>query len=220
MENMFIELMKVNDFPFFYILLIWLCVQVLLKIFGSNSIEYVHRYLISKKNSRIKELLELNDMITDSELDDLVQEEVKSRVFEMTSGISVDKSIRRSILFVSKDKNIPLSDFKKAQKFLRIIDGHLNVVINKVDVVEKYFNIFYSTTVFLAGLYFLIIPIVDIGGLSDVQKLEIFEFCVFMFIFSLYIISRNQIFKSAEKNKKDFINIIKIPTVERGYVVI
>ena len=220
MENMFIELMKVNDFPFFYILLIWLCVQVLLKILGSNSIEYVHRYLISKKNSRIKELLELNDMITDSELDDLVQEEVKSRVFEMTSGISVDKSIRRSILFVSKDKNIPLSDFKKAQKFLRIIDGHLNVVINKVDVVEKYFNIFYSTTVFLAGLYFLIIPIVDIGGLSDVQKLEIFEFCVFMFIFSLYIISRNQIFKSAEKNKKDFINIIKIPTVERGYVVI
>ena len=150
--------------------MIWLCVQVLLKILGSNSIEYVHRYLISKKNSRIKELLELNDMITDSELDDLVQEEVKSRVFEMTSGISVDKSIRRSILFVSKDKNIPLSDFKKAQKFLRIIDGHLNVV-NKVDVVEKYFNIFYSTTVFLAGLYFLIIPIVDIGGLSDVQKL-------------------------------------------------
>lgn len=202
MENMFIELMKVNDFPFFYILLIWLCVQVLLKILGSNSIEYVHRYLISKKNSRIKELLELNDMITDSELDDLVQEEVKSRVFEMTSGISVDKSIRRSILFVSKDKNIPLSDFKKAQKFLRIIDGHLNVVINKVDVVEKYFNIFYSTTVFLAGLYFLIIPIVDIGGLSDVQKLEIFEFCVFMFIFSLYIISRNQIFKSAEKIKR------------------
>jgi len=202
MENMFIELMKVNDFPFFYILLIWLCVQVLLKILGSNSIEYVHRYLISKKNSRIKELLELNDMITDSELDDLVQEEVKSRVFEMTSGISVDKSIRRSILFVSKDKNIPLSDFKKAQKFLRIIDGHLNVVINKVDVVEKYFNIFYSTTVFLAGLYFLIIPIVDIGGLSDVQKLEIFVFCVFMFIFSLYIISRNQIFKSAEKIKR------------------
>ena len=197
-----------------------LCVQILLKILGSNSIEYVHRYLISKKNSRIKELLELNDMITDSELDDLVQEEVKSRVFEMTSGISVDKSIRRSILFVSKDKNIPLSDFKKAQKFLRIIDGHLNIVINKVDVVEKYFNIFYSTTVFLTGLYFLIIPIVDIGGLSDVQKLEIFEFCVFMFIFSLYIISRNQIFKSAEKNKKDFINIIKIPTVERGYVVI
>ena len=202
MENMFIELMKVNDFPFFYILLIWLCVQVLLKILGSNSIEYVHRYLISKKNSRIKELLELNDMITDSELDDLVQEEVKSRVFEMTSGISVDKSIRTSILFVSKDKNIPLSDFKKAQKFLRIIDGHLNVVINKVDVVEKYFNIFYSTTVFLAGLYFLIIPIVDIGGLSDVQKLEIFVFCVFMFIFSLYIISRNQIFKSAEKIKR------------------
>ena len=202
MENMFIELMKVNDFPFFYILLIWLCVQVLLKILGSNSIEYVHRYLISKKNSRIKELLELNDMITDSELDDLVQEEVKSRVFEMTSGISVDKSIRRSILFVSKDKNIPLSDFKKAQKFLRIIDGHLNVIINKVDVVEKYFNIFYSTTVFLAGLYFLIIPIVDIGGLSDVQKLEIFVFCVFMFIFSLYIISRNQIFKSAEKIKR------------------
>lgn len=202
MENMFIELMKVNDFPFFYILLIWLCVQVLLKILGSNSIEYVHRYLISKKNSRIKELLELNDMITDSELDDLVQEEVKSRVFEMTSGISVDKSIRRSILFVSKDKNIPLSDFKKAQKFLRIIDGHLNVVINKVDVVEKYFNIFYSTTVFLAGLYFLIIPIVDIGGLSDVQKLEIFVFCVFMFIFSLYLISRNQIFKSAEKIKR------------------
>ena len=202
MENMFIELMKVNDFPFFYILLIWLCVQVLLKILGSNSIEYVHRYLISKKNSRIKELLELNDMITDSELDDLVQEEVKSRVFEMTSGISVDKSIRRSILFVSKDKNIPLSDFKKAQKFLRIIDGHLNVVINKVDVVEKYFNIFYSTTVFLAGLYFLIIPIVDIGGLSDVQKLEIFVFCVFMFIFSLYIISRNQIFKSAERIKR------------------
>ena len=181
--------------------MIWLCVQVLLKILGSNSIEYVHRYLISKKNSRIKELLELNDMITDSELDDLVQEEVKSRVFEMTSGISVDKSIRRSILFVSKDKNIPLSDFKKAQKFLRIIDGHLNVV-NKVDVVEKYFNIFYSTTVFLAGLYFLIIPIVDIGGLSDVQKLEIFAFCVFMFIFSLYIISRNQIFKSAEKIKR------------------
>nr|WP_315543707.1 hypothetical protein [uncultured Aggregatibacter sp.] len=120
----------------------------------------------------------------------------------MTSGISVDKSIRRSILFVSKDKNIPLSDFKKAQKFLRIIDGHLNVVINKVDVVEKYFNIFYSTTVFLAALYFLIIPIVDIGGLSDVQKLEIFAFCVFMFIFSLYIISRNQIFKSAEKIKR------------------
>ena len=202
MENMFIELMKVNDFPFFYILLIWLCVQVLLKILGSNSIEYVHRYLISKKNSRIKELLELNDMITDSELDDLVQEEVKSRVFEMTSGISVDKSIRRSILFVSKDKNIPLSDFKKAQKFLRIIDGHLNVIINKVDVVEKYFNIFYSTTVFLAGLYFLIIPIVDNGGLSDVQKLEIFAFCFFMFIFSLYIISRNQIFKSAEKIKR------------------
>ena len=202
MENMFIELMKVNDFPFFYILLIWLCVQVLLNILGSNSIEYVHRYLISKKNSRIKELLELNDMITDSELDDLVQEEVKSRVFEMTSGISVDKSIRRSILFVSKDKNIPLSDFKKAQKFLRIIDGHLNVVINKVDVVEKYFNIFYSTTVFLAGLYFLIIPIVDIGRLSDVQKLEIFAFCIFMFIFSLYIISRNQIFKSAEKIKR------------------
>ena len=168
MENMFIELMKVNDFPFFYILSIWVCVQVLLKILGSNSIEYVHRYLISKKNSRIKELLELNDMITDSELDDLVQEEVKSRVFEITSGISVDKSIRRSILFVSKDKNMPLSDFKKAQKFLGIIDGHLNVVINKVDVVEKYFNIFYSTTVFLAGLYFLIIPIVDIGGLSDV----------------------------------------------------
>ena len=193
MENMFIELMKVNDFPFFYILLIWLCVQVLLKILGSNSIEYVHRYLISKKNSRIKELLELNDMITDSELDDLVQEEVKSRVFEMTSGISVDKSIRRSILFVSKDKNIPLSDFKKAQKFLRIIDGHF---------IEKYFNIFYSTTVFLAGLYFLIIPIVDLGGLSDVQKLEIFAFCVFMFIFSLYIISRNQIFKSAEKIKR------------------
>ena len=51
-----------------------LCVQILLKILGSNSIEYVHRYLISKKNSRIKELLELNDMITDSELDDLVQE--------------------------------------------------------------------------------------------------------------------------------------------------
>lgn len=202
MENMFIELMKVNNFPFFYILLIWLCVQVLLKILGSNSIEYVHRYLISKKNSRIKELLELNDMITDSELDDLVQEEVKSRIFEMTSGISVDKSIRRSILFVSKDKNIPLYDFKKVQKFLRIIDGHLNVVINKVDVVEKYFNIFYSTTVFLAGLYFLIIPIVDIGGLSDVQKLEIFVFCVFMFIFSLYIISRNQIFKSAEKIKR------------------
>ena len=74
MENMFIELMKVNDFPFFYILLILLCVQILLKILGSNSIEYVHRYLISKKNSRIKELLELNDMITDSELDDLVQE--------------------------------------------------------------------------------------------------------------------------------------------------
>lgn len=93
MENMFIELMTVNDFPFFYILLIWLCVQILLKILGSNSIEYVHCYLISKKNSRIKELLELNDMITDSELDDLVQEEVKSRVFEMTSGISVDKSI-------------------------------------------------------------------------------------------------------------------------------
>lgn len=182
--------------------MIWLCVQVLLKILGSNSIEYVHRYLISKKNSRIKELLELNDMITDSELDDLVQEEVKSRVFEMTSGISVDKSIWRSILFVSKDKNIPLSDLKKAQKFLRIIDGHLNVVINKVDVVEKYFNIFYSTTVFLAGLYFLIIPIVDLGGLSDVQKLEIFAFCVFMFIFSLYIISRNQIFKSAEKIKR------------------
>ena len=202
MENMFIELMKVNDFPFFYILLIWLCVQVLLKILGSNSIEYVHRYLISKKNSRIKELLELNDMITDSELDDLVQEEVKSRVFEMTSGISVDKSIRRSILFVSKDKNIPLSDFKKAQKFLRIIDGHLNVVIDKVDTFEKYFNIFYSITVFLAGLYFLIIPIVDNGGLSDVQKLEIFAFCVFMFIFSLYIISRNQIFKSAEKIKR------------------
>ena len=182
--------------------MIWLCVQVLLKILGSNSIEYVHRYLISKKNSRIKELLELNDMITDSELDDLVEEEVKSRVFEMTSGISVDKSIRRSILFVSKDKNIPLSDFKKAQKFLRIIDDHLNVVINKVDVVEKYFNIFYSITVFLAGLYFLIIPIVDIGGLSDVQKLEIFAFCVFMFIFSLYIISRNKIFKSAEKIKR------------------
>ena len=202
MENMFIELMKVNDFPFFYILLIWLCVQVLLKIFGSNSIEYVHRYLISKKNSRIKELLELNDMITDSELDDLVQEEVKSRVFEMTSGISVDKSIRTSILFVSKDKNIPLSDFKKAQKFLRIIDGHLNVVIDKVDTFEKYFNIFYSITVFLAGLYFLIIPIVDNGGLSDVQKLEIFAFCVFMFIFSLYIISRNQIFKSAERIKR------------------
>ena len=202
MENMFIELMKVNDFPFFYILLIWLCIQVLLKIFGSNSIEYVHRYLISKKNSRIKELLELNDMITDSELDDLVQEEVKSRVFEMTSGISVDKSIRTSILFVSKDKNIPLSDFKKAQKFLRIIDGHLNVVIDKVDTFEKYFNIFYSTTVFLAGLYFLIIPIVDNGGLSDVQKLEIFAFCVFMFIFSLYIISRNQIFKSAERIKR------------------
>ena len=202
MENMFIELMKVNDFPFFYILLIWLCIQVLLKIFGSNSIEYVHRYLISKKNSRIKELLELNDMITDSELDDLVQEEVKSRVFEMTSGISVDKSIRTSILFVSKDKNIPLSDFKKAQKFLRIIDGHLNVVIDKVDTFEKYFNIFYSITVFLAGLYFLIIPIVDNGGLSDVQKLEIFAFCVFMFIFSLYIISRNQIFKSAEKIKR------------------
>lgn len=202
MENMFIELMKVNDFPFFYILLIWLCIQVLLKIFGSNSIEYVHRYLISKKNSRIKELLELNDMITDSELDDLVQEEVKSRVFEMTSGISVDKSIRTSILFVSKDKNIPLSDFKKAQKFLRIIDGHLKVVIDKVDTFEKYFNIFYSTTVFLAGLYFLIIPIVDNGGLSDVQKLEIFAFCVFMFIFSLYIISRNQIFKSAEKIKR------------------
>lgn len=202
MENMFIELMKVNDFPFFYILLIWLCIQVLLKIFGSNSIEYVHRYLISKKNSRIKELLELNDMITDSELDDLVQEEVKSRVFEMTSGISVDKSIRRSILFVSKDKNIPLSDFKKAQKFLRIIDGHLNVVIDKVDTFEKYFNIFYSITVFLAGLYFLIIPIVDNGGLSDVQKLEIFAFCVFMFIFSLYIISRNQIFKSAERIKR------------------
>jgi hypothetical protein len=194
--------MKVNDFPFFYILLIWLCVQVLLKIFGSNSIEYVHRYLISKKNSRIKELLELNDMITDSELDDLVQEEVKSRVFEMTSGISVDKSIRTSILFVSKDKNIPLSDFKKAQKFLRIIDGHLKVVIDKVDTFEKYFNIFYSTTVFLAGLYFLIIPIVDNGGLSDVQKLEIFAFCFFMFIFSLYIISRNQIFKSAEKIKR------------------
>ena len=74
MENMFIELMKVNDFPFFYILLILLCVQILLKILGSNSIEYAHRYLISKKNSRIKELLELNDMITDSELDDLVQE--------------------------------------------------------------------------------------------------------------------------------------------------
>ena len=202
MENMFIELMKVNDFPFFYILLIWLCVQVLLKIFGSNSIEYVHRYLISKKNSRIKELLELNDMITDSELDDLVQEEVKSRVFEMTSDISVDKSIRTSILFVSKDKNIPLSDFKKAQKFLRIIDGHLKVVIDKVDTFEKYFNIFYSTTVFLAGLYFLIIPIVDNGGLSDVQKLEIFAFCFFMFIFSLYIISRNQIFKSAEKIKR------------------
>lgn len=202
MENMFIELMKVNDFPFFYILLIWLCIQVLLKIFGSNSIEYVHRYLISKKNSRIKELLELNDMITDSELDDLVQEEVKSRVFEMTSGISVDKSIRTSILFVSKDKNIPLSDFKKAQKFLRIIDGHLKVVIDKVDTFEKYFNIFYSTTVFLAGLYFLIIPIVDNGGLSDVQKLEIFAFCFFMFIFSLYIISRNQIFKSAEKIKR------------------
>ena len=189
-------------FLFFYILLIWLCVQILLKILGSNSIEYVHRYLISKKNSRIKELLELNDMITDSELDDLVQEEVKSRVFEMTSGISVDKSIRRSILFVSKDKNIPLSDFKKAQKFLRIIDGHLNVVIDKVDTFEKYFNIFYSITVFLAGLYFLIIPIVDNGGLSDVQKLEIFAFCVFMFIFSLYIISRNQIFKSAEKIKR------------------
>ena len=189
-------------FLFFYILLIWLCIQVLLKIFGSNSIEYVHRYLISKKNSRIKELLELNDMITDSELDDLVQEEVKSRVFEMTSGISVDKSIRTSILFVSKDKNIPLSDFKKAQKFLRIIDGHLNVVIDKVDTFEKYFNIFYSITVFLAGLYFLIIPIVDNGGLSDVQKLEIFAFCVFMFIFSLYIISRNQIFKSAEKIKR------------------
>ena len=51
-------------------------------------------------------------------------------------------------------------------------------------IVEKYFNIFYSTTVFLAALYFLIIPIVDIGGLSDVQKLEIFAFCVFMFIFS------------------------------------
>ena len=202
MENMFIELMKVNDFPFFYILLIWLCIQVLLKILGSNSIEYVHRYLISKKNSRIKELLELNDMITDSELDDLVQEEVKSRVFEMTSGISVDKSIRTSILFVSKDKNIPLSDFKKAQKFLRIIDGHLNVVIDKVDTFEKYFNIFYSITVFLAGLYFLIISIVDNGGLSDVQKLEIFAFCVFMFIFSLYIISRNQIFKSAEKIKR------------------
>ena len=202
MENMFIELMKVNDFHFFYILLIWLCIQVLLKIFGSNSIEYVHRYLISKKNSRIKELLELNDMITDSELDDLVQEEVKSRVFEMTSGISVDKSIRTSILFVSKDKNIPLSDFKKAQKFLRIIDGHLKVVIDKVDTFEKYFNIFYSTTVFLAGLYFLIIPIVDNGGLSDVQKLEIFAFCFFMFIFSLYIISRNQIFKSAEKIKR------------------
>ena len=202
MENMFIELMKVNDFPFFYILLIWLCIQVLLKIFGSNSIDYVHRYLISKKNSRIKELLELNDMITDSELDDLVQEEVKSRVFEMTSGISVDKSIRTSILFVSKDKNIPLSDFKKAQKFLRIIDGHLNVVIDKVDTFEKYFNIFYSITVFLAGLYFLIIPIVDNGGLSDVQKLEIFAFCVFMFIFSLYIISRNQIFKSAERIKR------------------
>lgn len=202
MENMFIELMKVNDFPFFYILLIWLCVQVLLKIFGSNSIEYVHRYLISKKNSRIKELLELNDMITDSELDDLVQEEVKSRVFEMTSGISVDKSIRTSILFVSKDKNIPLSDFKKAQKFLRIIDGHLKVVIDKVDTFEKYFNIFYSTTVFLSGLYFLIIPIVDNGGLSDVQKLEIFAFCFFMSIFSLYIISRNQIFKSAEKIKR------------------
>lgn len=203
MENMFIELMKVNDFPFFfYILLIWLCIQVLLKIFGSNSIEYVHRYLISKKNSRIKELLELNDMITDSELDDLVQEEVKSRVFEMTSGISVDKSIRTSILFVSKDKNIPLSDFKKVQKFLRIIDGHLNVVIDKVDTFEKYFNIFYSITVFLVGLYFLIIPIVDNGGLSDVQKLEIFAFCVFMFIFSLYIISRNQIFKSAERIKR------------------
>ena len=189
-------------FLFFYILLIWLCIQVLLKIFGSNSIEYVHRYLISKKNSRIKELLELNDMITDSELDDLVQEEVKSRVFEMTSGISVDKSIRTSILFVSKDKNIPLSDFKKAQKFLRIIDGHLNVVIDKVDTFEKYFNIFYSITVFLAGLYFLIIPIVDNGGLSDVQKLEIFAFCVLMFIFSLYIISRNQIFKSAERIKR------------------
>ncbi len=189
-------------FLFFYILLIWLCIQVLLKIFGSNSIEYVHRYLISKKNSRIKELLELNDMITDSELDDLVQEEVKSRVFEMTSGISVDKSIRTSILFVSKDKNIPLSDFKKVQKFLRIIDGHLNVVIDKVDTFEKYFNIFYSITVFLAGLYFLIIPIVDNGGLSDVQKLEIFAFCVFMFIFSLYIISRNQIFKSAERIKR------------------
>ena len=189
-------------FLFFYILLIWLCIQVLLKIFGSNSIEYVHRYLISKKNSRIKELLELNDMITDSELDDLVQEEVKSRVFEMTSGISVDKSIRTSILFVSKDKNIPLSDFKKVQKFLRIIDGHLNVVIDKVDTFEKYFNIFYSITVFLAGLYFLIIPIVDNGGLSDVQKLEIFAFCVLMFIFSLYIISRNQIFKSAEKIKR------------------
>ena len=179
--------------------MIWLCVQVLLKILGSNSIEYVHRYLISKKNSRIKELLELNDMITDSELDDLVEEEVKSRVFEMTSGISVDKSIRRSILFVSKDKNIPLSDFKKAQKFLRIIDGHLNVVINKVDVVEKYFNIFYSTTVFLTGLYFLIIPIADIGGLSDVQKLEIFAFC-FLCLYFLFILYQE--IKSLNLQKK------------------
>ena len=168
-----------------------LCVQILLKILGSNSIEYVHRYLISKKNSRIKELLELNDMITDSELDDLVQEEVKSRVFEMTSGISVDKSIRRSILFVSKDKNIPLSDFKKAQKFLRIIDGHLNVIINKVDVVEKYFNIFYSTTVFLAGLYFLIIPIVDIGGCPKTRDFCIL--CFYVYIFSLYYIKKSNL---------------------------
>lgn len=100
---------------------------------------------------------------------------------------------------LSKDKNIPLSDFKKAQKFLRIIDGHLNVVINKVDIVEKYFNIFYSTTVFLAALYFLIITIVDIGGLSDVQKLEIFAFC-FLCLYFLFILYQE--IKSLNLQKK------------------
>ncbi|MBF0784801.1 hypothetical protein E4T80_04805 [Muribacter muris] len=192
LENEIINFITNNEISIGFIIAI--IIFIIIQFF--QKFEYIHRHYANREYTKINNLLNIKENLSNIYLKELTQEVIDEYVFRVCTTISANKKLREIILVKHKENDIELFHFKRASRFFKLTDEGLKIEISKLDIFGKYFNYAFSIVLFLLVLYILIL--ISLSENITLQKylISLFLSCSFS-IGALYILTQNFPLKSA-----------------------
>lgn len=194
MEKIY-NLINEQHFSWYIVLTIFIVIFIIKQVI--HSFEYLHNYWIMREQHKINDLLEKQGAVSNSELRGLVQETIDEYTFRKCTGISVNQFIRKEIINLHLEYKIDFFHFKKAIRFIEINNDKLQINISILDKISKYFNITFSTILFLCSVYILYLLLKFINEFSVGQIFVFLLIIIGLSLFGIYVLTQNFPLRSA-----------------------